>query len=99
MAFKYKNTISRRTFSKLKDKTPTSEKSNVVYCVNCNNCRLKYIGQTGNRIRTKMYGHKSDIKDKNRVGCKLAERVKNTGQTFIFYIKKRTNLKEKCLNQ
>jgi len=80
--FKYKNTVSSKLFSKLKDKTPLSEISHVVYCVSCKDCNMKYIGQTSNKIRTRMYGHKSDIKSNGRIGCKLAEHVKTSKHEF-----------------
>lgn len=82
IVFKYKNTVFNQLFSSIKDKTPTLETSHVVYCVHCEDCNKKYIGQTSNRIRIRMYNHKSDIKNTGRIGCKLAEHVKNTGHKF-----------------
>ena len=54
----------------------------MVYYVDCVDCNLKYIGQTRNRIRIRMSGHKSDIKNTSRPGCKLAEHCKLTGHKF-----------------
>ena len=54
IVFNYKNSVGNKLFSKTKDATPILERSNVVYCVKCEDCGLKYIGQTSNRIRFRM---------------------------------------------
>lgn len=58
-------TIFEKTvFSKLKDKTPLLQQSNVVYKVTCV-CGLSYIGQTCQKLGKRMYQHRHaiDIKD------------------------------------
>lgn len=84
ITFKYRNTIGLRLFSKIKDKTPKNETSGVIYQVNCKDCNAIYVGQTGNKIRTRMYGHKHDVTDTSRIGCKLAEHSKTTKHSFDF---------------
>lgn len=61
-------------FSTLKDKTSKHGKCNVVYKIPCvgnglpqNRCSLCYIGQTGNRLETRMGQHNDDIKKSNDI--------------------------------
>ena len=45
-----------------------------------------YVGQTGNKVRTRMYayGHKYELKDNSRLVCKLAEHSKTMKHSFDF---------------
>lgn len=49
-------------FSKLKTKTPTNKKSNVVYEIPCKNCNGVYIGQTSQYLEKRMQVYKYDKK-------------------------------------
>lgn len=59
-------------FSKLKDKTPDMEQSDVVYCIPCLDCNQKYIGQTSQILRYRINQHKSDCRVKPKA-CALSE--------------------------
>lgn len=64
------NNTTKSIFSKLKSKTPKLEKHNVIYQIECggNNeegCGKLYVGTTKNKLKTRMSGHKSDIKLRN----------------------------------
>ena len=43
----------------------TCQSNNLTYCLECNWCHIKYIGQTRNRIIDKFQGHIFDIKHSN----------------------------------
>lgn len=46
----------------VKDKTPIQEQSNVVYRIPCNDCDACYIGMTTTKLKTRMSGHKTNVK-------------------------------------
>ncbi|XP_075167711.1 uncharacterized protein LOC142239835 [Haematobia irritans] len=69
IAHKNYNTL-KNIFTKTKDKTPIMETSNVIYQITCNGdnkepCDKMYIGTTKNKLKTRLSGHKSDIKLRN----------------------------------
>ena len=41
----------------------TCQSNNLVYCIECNWCHIKYVGQTKNRILDRFQGHLFDIKN------------------------------------
>ena len=43
----------------------TCQSNNLIYCLECNRCRIKYVGQTKNRIIDRFQGHIYDIKHNN----------------------------------
>ncbi|KYQ50018.1 hypothetical protein ALC60_10894, partial [Trachymyrmex zeteki] len=45
-----------------KDKIKKEEKSNVVYKINCSNCKASYVGQTKRKLITRLKEHKANIK-------------------------------------
>ncbi|XP_050517473.1 uncharacterized protein LOC126892084 [Diabrotica virgifera virgifera] len=59
----YNNRKLNTFFSKLKDRTPTSKCSNVVYGLPCE-CGKIYIGQTSQRLSKRLALHKSDCRHK-----------------------------------
>uniref|UniRef100_A0A6P7GXT9 Uncharacterized protein LOC114347800 n=1 Tax=Diabrotica virgifera virgifera TaxID=50390 RepID=A0A6P7GXT9_DIAVI len=59
----YNNRKLNTFFSKLKDRTPTSKCSNVVYGLPCE-CGQIYIGQTSQRLSKRLALHKSDCRHK-----------------------------------
>ena len=55
----------------MKSKIDTKEKSNVVYEIKCNGnegntCGMLYVGTTKNKLQTRMNGHKSDLRTRNK---------------------------------
>lgn len=69
IAPKTNNTL-QQLFSNLKTKVDNMEKSNVIYKIQCNgnekeDCDKCYIGTTKNKLKTRIAGHKSDIKKRN----------------------------------
>ena len=58
----------------MKTKIDTMDKSNVIYQIKCsgNNttaCNKVYIGTTKNKLRTRISGHKSDMKLRNQTSA------------------------------
>ena len=45
----------------LKDKRNTSEKSNIVYEISCNDCSAKYIGESSRTVKVRAHEHSLDI--------------------------------------
>ena len=43
----------------------TCQSNNLIYCLECNWCHIKYVGQTKNRIIDRFQGHIFDIKHNN----------------------------------
>ena len=43
------------------------ETTSVIYAITCKKCQIQYIGQTGNSIRERLYGHTNDIRAGNDV--------------------------------
>lgn len=48
-------------FTKLKDRTPVSLQSNVVYSLMCATCKRQYIGHTAQWLKSRVACHRSDI--------------------------------------
>lgn len=69
--------------SKLKDKTPLTLRSNVVYRIPCKNCNKSYIGQTSRPIKDRISLHKSDCR-LHPERCALAEHVIDAGHQMDF---------------
>lgn len=65
-------------YTKLKDKDNPNRISNVIYNIPCQNCQMKYIGQTSRSIGSRITSHKSDCNLKKR-SCALAEHNIDTG--------------------
>lgn len=60
----------RKLFSNTKSKIPLMEKHNIVYEIKCDGnavekCEKVYVGTTKNKLKTRLSGHKSDIKLRN----------------------------------
>ena len=56
VACNYRNLYSELV--KVKQVTPLQETKGVIYKLNCNDCEANYIGQSGQRIATRMYRHR-----------------------------------------
>lgn len=57
----YNTKSNSKFFGKVKDKIPDTEKSEVVYKLDCD-CGHSYIGQTRQRVKKRIEQHKRDIK-------------------------------------
>ena len=52
---KFYNTVTKGTY----------QSNNLIYCLECNQCHIKYVGQTKNRIIERFQGDIFDIKHSN----------------------------------
>ena len=58
---KIKNSYNNKTYNTITK--GTCQSNNLVYCIECNWCHIKYVGQTKNRIIDRFQGHLFDIKN------------------------------------
>ena len=56
-----KNSYNNKTYNTITK--GTCQSNNLVYCIECNWCHIKYVGQTKNRIIDRFQGHLFDIKN------------------------------------
>jgi len=73
IAYKMDNTV-KKLFSNTKSKINKMEKNNVIYRIKCNGneqeeCGMMYVGTTKNTLKTRISGHKSNIKSRNTDNC------------------------------
>lgn len=61
IATKHNKTI-RSLLPSVKDKTPYEQQSNVVYKIDCADCNACYVGMTTTKLKTRISGHKSNLK-------------------------------------
>lgn len=67
-----------------KDPIPNEQKHGLVYKINCKNCDKIYIGQTGQLLKNRMAGHKTNHKHKhNNIQATAAvQHSVDTGHVF-----------------
>lgn len=70
-------------YTRLKTKTPTSLRSNVIYKLNCRDCSQSYVGQTSQWLKSRISLHKSDI-TKGLTRCALANHANQNRHTVDF---------------
>ena len=70
-------------FTNKKDKTPLLSKSDVVYQLTCNECKLPYIGQSSTTLKQRISLHKSDSRLRPQ-RCSLASHVQENGHTMDY---------------
>lgn len=79
----YTNTLKYKFYSRLKDKTPLLYTSNVIYRIPCSRCPLVYIGQTSQRLKSRIIQHKSDCRLKPK-SCGLAAHFNNADHAIDY---------------
>ena len=64
------------------------QSNNLIYCLECNWCHIKYVGQTKNRIIDRFQGHIFDIKHNNKttVGRHFHSHNDHTNPSMIIHI-------------
>ncbi|XP_039433524.1 uncharacterized protein LOC120415946 [Culex pipiens pallens] len=83
-AYKPNNKIKNTVFSKLKDKIPMMQQTNVVYSVPCGACADKvYIGQTSQKLEKRLKQHKDAVRT-NNPSSGLAQHSLELGHVFDF---------------
>ncbi|KAK6172572.1 hypothetical protein SNE40_016201 [Patella caerulea] len=61
----------------------------IIYLITCKNCRIQYVGQSGNSLRVRLYGHNNDIKKFN--DTPVAKHFNTTGHQFQVQIVTKTS--------
>jgi hypothetical protein len=61
----FKSTATNETFKIFGHHT--CKTVSLIYLITCKQCKLQYVGQTGNSLRDRFYGHLADIRSKNNV--------------------------------
>lgn len=74
-------------FGSTKDKIIYNENSHLIYKINCSDCGMAYIGQTGQYLKTRMYQHQYSLgkpKDNNKSPKdKDTEKLNTNGKTAL----------------
>ena len=74
---------------------PHLSKNNVIYSIPCKDCQSQYIGMTRNKLKTRLYGHQSNV---NKL-----ESLLESGHTYsdqaVLQLSEKTALIEHCVSQ
>ncbi|BHF62483.1 hypothetical protein SprV_0301040100 [Sparganum proliferum] len=62
---------------------PPGEMTNVIYRIQCSSCEMKYIGETGKRLQTRVGEHMRAVRRMDQLSL-VAEHCANSGHTFAF---------------
>ncbi|XP_044747252.1 uncharacterized protein LOC123308587 [Coccinella septempunctata] len=79
----YYNKTVRSIFSKLKDRDPKERCSGVVYKINCRDCSVCYVGQTGQYLGNRSAQHERDCKNKKE-STALSAHASSSNHNFDF---------------
>lgn len=100
IAFKSQNNVGQ-LFSKLKDKQPITESTNVVYRIDCTGCPKCYIGMTGQKLCKRVRQHELDVIGNRQNKSALAYHSITTGHPFGFenvkVIEREQQYKKRCM--
>ena len=64
IAHRHETTIKRRIMQP-KDRLNREDKSSVIYKINCSNCAAHYIGETSNKLKTRLHEHQLAVPRKD----------------------------------
>jgi len=78
IAFSNFNVLKNQIFSKLKDQSPLTNNSGVVYKISCMGCRGVYVGETKQLLKKRIYSHRYDIRHLEKDSTALAKHVKDS---------------------
>lgn len=87
IAYKQHKTIGS-ILPTVKDKTPNTEQSNVVYKIDCADCEACYIGMTTMKLKQRISGHRSNMKKLKT----LREKGYTNADAEICWVKEKTAL-------
>lgn len=83
-AYKPNDKIKNTVFSRLKDRVPLLQQTNVVYSVPCGVCEDRmYVGQTSQKLEKRLKQHKDAIQ-KNTANSGLSQHTLGVGHVFDF---------------
>ena len=85
-SYAFTSTYSNRSYNPINNQhnepTKCTDK-NVVYMITCQDCNLRYIGETKRAFKTRMYEHRNGIK--NGKGCRILSNHFNSGCSNLKY--------------
>ena len=81
--FTIENTLQKKMFPTLKDKTQKKFKNNIIYEITCIQCNKKYIGQTCRFLHNRLLEHARSVKNKENKTA-LAEHATTYKHSFDF---------------
>lgn len=91
-AYRPNDKIKNTVFSRLKDKVPIMQQTNVVYSVPCGVCKDRaYVGQTSQKLEKRLKQHKDAVLN-NTANSGLSQHTLGIGHVFDF---SRTKILEK----
>ena len=64
------------------NETMSCDVKNVIYAIQCNGCKELYIGQTGNKLRTRRTIHAQQIRDPSTRQIPLSEHIDNCSRSI-----------------
>ena len=64
------------------NETMSCDVKNVIYAIKCNGCKELYIGQTGNKLRTRRTIHAQQIRDPSTRQIPLSEHIDNCSRSI-----------------
>jgi len=71
----------KRQLTHVKDVTPLQEVKGAVYKLNCKDCDTVYVGETGQKLTSRIYRHQLAGKNKDVEHYPLVEHCLNTGHS------------------
>jgi hypothetical protein len=74
----------RNYLMKPKDKLPHLDQTGVVYSIPCQDCDVKYIGETGRALGTRIKEHHASVKNGKVQNSALAEHVFDNGHRIVW---------------
>jgi hypothetical protein len=74
VAFKPTHRMASK-LTQVKDPVKMENRANVVYEIPCGSCEVRYIGETGRRLRDRLYEHKTAIRKCDAKASALVEHV------------------------
>ncbi|XP_062701660.1 uncharacterized protein LOC134285233 isoform X1 [Aedes albopictus] len=80
--------------TRVKDPVNKTEQSNIIYRIQCKDCPQSYVGMTQNKLKTRLYGHKTHI---NKLEHLLESGHTNT-DTEMIALREKTALIEHCID-
>jgi len=82
-------TVGYRCLNKLdkiirvqKDRTEHTQKNNIVYKINCNNCEATYVGQTKRQLKTRIKEHYNNIRSDESKHSVITQHILNFNHMF-----------------
>ena len=76
------SSVTKRTYKVINlNEILSCNSKNIIYLVTCNRCKIQYVGETKNMLKTRMNKHRSDIKCKTS-NLHISKHFKHTKKTL-----------------